>query len=332
MQKITCISYHATGSGAVDDYLREFSGVNFAHSGIECRFLQDPDGISDLEYNLVENPNRLNSGFALKRYLKFAKNNHRTYEHIFGNAWMLETERYINELISVKFKGYWHAEILLMPKLKQLYFKSRRAINKLLPSKYKEPSWKNYFPNEIFYHVYISREEFLMKTREYVNRLCSKCATGHDEFFVLDQFIPTTNLNHYLAYVDDLKVIIVDRDPRDVLIQNIIVNDHVLPKDPEVFATVYKDHRLMSCRNFGAPNILRIQFEDIIYHYDETTSKIRNFLGLDENHHINKYKYLNPEISKKNTKMWISHPEYAGIAHVIEDRIPEYIYHFNDVL
>ena len=35
---------------------------------MEFRFIQDPDGISDLEYNLVENFNRHNSGHALKRY------------------------------------------------------------------------------------------------------------------------------------------------------------------------------------------------------------------------------------------------------------------------
>ena len=73
MKKISCVGYHATGSGAVDDYLREFDNIESANYGIESRFLQDPDGISDLEYNLIENPHRLNSGFALKRFLIFAR-------------------------------------------------------------------------------------------------------------------------------------------------------------------------------------------------------------------------------------------------------------------
>lgn len=37
-EKVTCISYHATGSGAVDDYLREFDGFTYAPSDVECRF------------------------------------------------------------------------------------------------------------------------------------------------------------------------------------------------------------------------------------------------------------------------------------------------------
>ena len=73
MKKISCVGYHATGSGAVDDFLREFDNIQTAEYGIECRFLQDPDGISDLEHQLIENYHRLNSGFALKRFLMFAK-------------------------------------------------------------------------------------------------------------------------------------------------------------------------------------------------------------------------------------------------------------------
>lgn len=330
MQKLTCIGYHATGSGAVDDYLREFEGFNFAASGVECRFLQDPDGISDLEYNLIENPNRLNSGYALKRYLRFAKDNHRTYEHIFGKAWIPETERYIDKLSSLKFPGYWHQEILLMPQTKQLYFKFRRGINRLLPKKLKDPSWKNYFPNETFFHVYVTRDEFIRITREYINRLCDQHSKETDHFFMLDQFIPTSNMERYLQYPDELKVIIVDRDPRDVLIQNIIVNDHVLPKEPSVFAQVYKDHRKMSSMDFESSQILRIQFEDLIYHYDETTKIIRSFLGISESTHIHPFKYLKPEVSIKNTQMWKRYPEYIETAREIEKLIPEYIYQFDD--
>lgn len=328
MQKVTCISYHATGSGAVDDYLREFEGFNFAASGVECRFLQDPDGISDLQYNLIDNPNRLNSGYALKRYIRFAKNNHRTYENIFGNAWLQETKAYIDSLITERFKGYWHEEILLMPLYKRLYYLFRRALNKVAPKSLKVPSWKNYFPNEVFFHVYINKEDFFSKTQQYLNHLCDRNVKDSDRYFMLDQLIPTSNIPRYLQYVDSLKVIIVDRDPRDVLIQNIIVNDHVLPKDPQVFARVYRDHRLISDEKYQSDMVLRIQFEDLVYKYEETTQKIKAFLDLDESKHINKQKYFNPEISIKNTQMWISHPEYSEVARTIEELIPEYLYEF----
>jgi hypothetical protein len=66
---ITCAGYYGTGSSAIIDYLTEFEDC-FSMSNYEFRFLQDPEGISDLEFNLVSNHNRHNSGHALKKYQK----------------------------------------------------------------------------------------------------------------------------------------------------------------------------------------------------------------------------------------------------------------------
>ena len=74
MKKIACVGYHATGAGVIDDLFREFDNVAQGMYEVETRLLQDPDGVSDLEYYLVDNPHRLNSGYALKRYLKYARN------------------------------------------------------------------------------------------------------------------------------------------------------------------------------------------------------------------------------------------------------------------
>ena len=69
MKVITCASYYGTGSSAISDYISEFKGVK-SLTDYEFRFAHDPDGLSELEYNLVENFNRHNSGHALKRYKK----------------------------------------------------------------------------------------------------------------------------------------------------------------------------------------------------------------------------------------------------------------------
>ena len=61
MRFITCASYYGSGSSVITDFVSEFSEV-YSYGDFEFRFIQDPDGISDLEYNLVENFNRHNSG------------------------------------------------------------------------------------------------------------------------------------------------------------------------------------------------------------------------------------------------------------------------------
>ena len=80
MRKIACVGYHATGAGVIDDLFREFDNVAQGTYEVETRLLQDPDGISDLEYYLVDNPHRLNSGYELKRFLTYVKNTTRSYK------------------------------------------------------------------------------------------------------------------------------------------------------------------------------------------------------------------------------------------------------------
>lgn len=78
----------------------------------EFRFAQDPDGLSELEYNLVENFNRHNSGHALKRYKKLVDyySNHffvKRYEKYFNNKWKTISYNYINSLTDFKYPGLW---------------------------------------------------------------------------------------------------------------------------------------------------------------------------------------------------------------------------------
>ena len=52
MKIITCAGYYGTGSSAVTDILGEFDNIHFM-GDYEFRFIQDPGGIADLEYNIV---------------------------------------------------------------------------------------------------------------------------------------------------------------------------------------------------------------------------------------------------------------------------------------
>ena len=328
MKKVTCISYHATGSGAVDDYLREFDGFTYAPSDVECRFLQDPDGISDLEYNLVDNWHRLNSGFAVKRYKKFARMNKRTYQLIFGKCWLDETDKYIRDLVDFEFPGYWHGDVNEQPFIPWAIYKIRRAFSKIMPRKYRKTQDYNYFPYLTSYHCACSREEFYQKTQDYTEALCEKMARPDTEYLVLDQCVSTTNVKRYLNYIRDLKVIIVDRDPRDVYIQAMRDGDHVLPHDPLLFAKQYRDMRRTIDDEIKDPRILRIHFEDLIYRYDFTTKQINEFLGISEEKHEDLRKHFNPDISIRNTQLWINDKNYNNQIKIIEQELEDFLYLF----
>lgn len=328
MTVITCISFHGTGSGAVDDFFKEFDNCPSAPSDVECRFLQDPDGVCDLEYNLIDNPHRLNSGYALKRYMWYVRERSYTYGKIFGKKWVEYSEAYIDSLTTEKYKGYWLGDLILLPTPMKAFYYFRRLVNKVLPKAIRKPGYFNYFPNKEYLHSFVTREYFLEQTRKYVDNLCQLLNPDNCEFVLLDQLIATSNVMRYIPYVNNLKVIMVDRDPRDLFIQQCLVGDHVLPKDPEIFARVYKDQRKMIGNIPEDAPVLKVRFEDLIFRYEETTSKIVKFTGEHEKNHVQKKEKFNPDVSKKNTQMWLTHPEFKDAAELIQTLLPEYLYPF----
>lgn len=325
MKKIACVGYHTTGSGVIDDLLREFDNVVQGQYEVECRVLQDPDGISDLEYNLVENPHRLNSGFAVKRFQNYVKRTNRTYKKIFGKDWMALSNEFAGRITKINYRGYWHGDIWLLNPILRYYHLFRRALSRMAPKKLREPWYYNYFPWLHTYHACMREEEFLECARDYIDRLCRAMNPDEKEFVVLDQLYAPGNLARYMRYTRDAKAIVVDRDPRDVFIYQRLIKDHTLPSTPEEFCTVYRDSRE---RFSEAPegSCLYIMFEDLIYHYEDSVKKVIDFIGTTDEHHVNKQTRFDPKISIKNTKLWEKHPEYAEAVKVIEENLPEFLY------
>lgn len=328
MKKIACVGHHCTGAGVIDDLFRECDNVAQGEYEVEFRLLQDADGISDLEYNLVDNPHRLYSGYALRRYLNYIKNVKRGYKSLFGPYFYKMAEDYVNSLAKFRFRGIGFLDFTLEPWYGKLFYWTRRATNKLC----RRMGWKrnmNYLPWVYSYHVLCSEEEFLEATRRYIDQLCEAMNPQKKEYVVLDQCLSPLNPLRYMRYVNDLKVIIVDRDPRDIYIHQKGLKEYVLPiGDIHQYCQAFRDNRYIKG---GKPNnILYIQFEDMIFHYDEMVQKVFDFVGIDKRHHINPKKYFNPGVSVRGIGTWRKHPEYAEDIKVIEEELPDFLYNLND--
>ena len=327
MVVVTCVGFHGTGSGAVDDFFREFSCFSQGGYEKECRLLQDPDGVSDLEYNLVENPHRLNSGFALKRFRIMMKQYSRVYRNIFGSNYMKYIDEYIDELTDIKYKGYWFGDIWLEPNINRYIYWAKRAVHKVLPKRFQTRLCYNYFPKIDTYHTCLTEDEFLKATRKFMNRLCSKLIVDGKQYVMLDQLVHPNNLERYMRYVENLFVVIVDRDPRDVYIEQRNVNEHTLPVDPVEFCKVYKDTRRMYSE-VNNDCVLSIHFEDMIYKYDEYSKIVMDFVGVTEDQHLYPKTRFNPSKSIKNTQLWKHYPQYVDAVKIIEEQLPEYLYNY----
>lgn len=328
MEKIACAGYHGTGAGVIDDLLREFD--NIAQGAYECesRYLHDADGISDLEYNLVENPHRLNSGYAIRRFLAYAKMNNRQLSKVYGSYWLTLAKKYANSITKFEYSGHKGHETSLYSCWEHKLAFIKKVFNKLKPQKYRNPAWHDYYPGHTTLHSKLSEAEFLEKTRIFVDELCEKIPhKSDDEFVVIDQMFPGNNIERYLRYVNNVKVIIVDRDPRDLYIRQRSLPDHVLPNDPYQFCEYYRDIRPKP--GFVAPsNVLYVSFEDMIFKYDEMVKKVLNFLEIDPIHHISPRSHFDPSVSIRGTKTWLKYPEYAKEIEIIEKELSDYLYNY----
>jgi hypothetical protein len=98
----TTTGYYGTGSSAITDLMMESSDIHCV-GDIEIRYFHDPFGLSDIEYYLVENPNRHNSGYALKKFeknVKYWSGNRfiKRYERLFEGNFLKESQSYIEKL------------------------------------------------------------------------------------------------------------------------------------------------------------------------------------------------------------------------------------------
>ena len=336
MRFISCASYYGTGSSAITDFVSEFEDV-YSFTNEEFRFIQDPDGISDLEFNLVECFNRHNSGHALKRYKRlvdfYAGNSiSKKYAAFFGENWKNISYNYINELMDFSYKGWWQYD--LYDRGPFFYFR-KRIFNKLLHATIwrnkPELTW-NSMKNEITYASHPSEQKFLAATQLYIEKLFKSVIPSEYQIMMVDQLVPPMNLSRYLRYFNNnIQVVVVDRDPRDIFVlEKYVWKDGVIPTDVDIFCKWFlytREHR--KHENMNTAQIKFLHFEDLVYNYEKTTESLMKWLKLDANRHTKKKEIFNPEISKRNTKVWEKFPESKKEIEIITKKLGEYLY-FND--
>lgn len=331
MKVITVASYYGTGSSAVTDYISEFKDVK-SLTDYEFRFAHDPDGLSELEYNLIENFNRHNSGHALKRYKDIVDyyGNHfcvKRYEPYFNGNWKKLSYEYINSLVDFSYKGRWQFDFYDKGRWYEFWHKfPERIMHKTFWRK--KPDKHVGMNRGVLYASHPTEKEFLEKTRDYTDKLIKSANPENLPYVILDQLVPSTNIERHARYFNNLKVFLVDRDPRDIYLLNKFEwKCGMVPTDVETFIKWFKYTRSpRKTEDFNPDRVMFVKFEDLVYNYEETTSKIAEFIGLSKENHINPKKLFNPSVSIKNTKTWEKYQ--TEDIKLIEKELKEYLYQY----
>lgn len=326
-----------SGSSAVTNLLSEIKGYDDNNSEFEYVMLHCPDGLFDLEDKLLLGNNALRSDEALHRFMYcmsdlYNKNNYWTsgYKKKVSSDFMAFCNEFIYELMDAELENvYWYFQQNPVTYLMNVKNYLRRILGKISGGKVKINRSIRY-PNMIL--SFPTPDYFYTASRKFLNKIYT--ALGYDKHhLILDQFLLPHNLFRIKNYFDDsLRVIVVDRDPRDVFVLNkyIWAPKSVAipyPLNAEIFCKIYKKTREGE-RYLDDKRILRIHFEDLIYMYDETIEHIYNFIGTKPEVHFKKKQLFDPDISINNTQLFHLTKDSYRECEIIKQRLRDYTYNF----
>lgn len=334
---ITC-GYMGSGSSAATDFVSEIDGFDNNNGDFEYILLHCPDGVFDLEDKLLLGNCVVRSDEALHRFSDcmktlFDRKNFwpGMYKKRVSNDFFNITKEFIADLTDFKFDDtvYWYFQQIPDTYLLQIRYYMMRFIKRLFHNQSRLHPILKYKGMSI---AYPSSKSFYKAAQKYLNNFYQ--LLGYNEHnLLLDQFLLPHNLYRIKNYFDDnVRIIVVDRDPRDVFVLNKYIwlksgCPVAYPVDVETFCDYYEKMRA-SERMVEDDRIVRIHFEDLIYNYEETEKKICTLLDISTESHLQKKIYFNPEKSIVNTQVFAQIKESSNEVKYIENKLGKYIYHF----
>ena len=229
---ISCTGYGNTGSSAATNFFEEFSNVlSVGGSEFEFSFLHEADGIIDLFYALTEG-HRLKVDLAVKRFLRLVKRLNfanplgKNYKDIFNNKFLDFTYKYLDDLEIIKWNGHWHrlhdVQIVNYNEtlVKEKFF--NRLIKKNGYKLYEPDSWRPGLSlRDEMYYGGIDKSKFIEVTKSYLLKLLDEFDPNNQyEYLLFDQLVPANCNSLYTQLFDNIFVVVVDRDPRDLYFAN----------------------------------------------------------------------------------------------------------------
>lgn len=342
MKYLATVGYYGTGSSAITDLVSEYSDVyNPTNSDYELKFFFGYNGIPKLHNYIINQQNY--QMYAVRDFLSEAEfvstfGTKMNYEKYFNRMFMKLTREYIRELGGTYYsKGYTSLDYYQLSKVKILIWriinKVYSIVNALNPHKEdKRMSTVHPFEHKIDVYMFdISENEFFKITGKYLDGLFSSI-TKDFQTFMIDGIIDRKIIDFINKCFSDIRICIVDRDPRDVYLSMKYVWKVTKPSDINVekFVESWKLERRQTVYE-KLENVLKIQFEDMIYNYENTIRKIEEFMNLNPDNHIHIRTRFNPEVSKNNTRLWEKiENEKENIAY-IENELSDWLYSYDKV-
>ena len=311
MEVVIVAGYGWSGSSAVIDLLKEYDRVSAPPA--EFRLIRDPHGLVQLEHALVEDWEPINSFAAINDYIWLCKKLNRnqknkllpiglSYKRKINKRFLDITLDYVNKLTMFKYSFYCY-----YTQFKQTYFSYllNKVMRKIV-SVFRLKGESALKANQVVFSQ-PSKEQFRSITMDYLEELFKETMEkNHSNLLILDQAVSPNNSDWALKYFRHAKVIVVDRDPRDIYAdlithKSLIGNDLTDPNNIDKYLAWHNALR----KNLKiSKDVLYVNFEDVVLNYEETKTKIESFSNLSCSEHSNKFSYFDPKKSIHNIGIW----------------------------
>lgn len=330
---IGACGFGATGSSVVTDYLKEFDNIN-VKDDLEFTYLTALDGLLYLERSVMNPYNRTRDSIAaIGRFLDVVKRKKRNYENhgLSSEVFEKSAKGFIDAITMTKW--YWTGSAKKVGwRYRPMKVLRNYMLNKYIPAKERELGHRiSCWPLEEV-RLSVRPDNFYEAARKHVDELLKGMGLDQDKVIALDQPFAGNNPQACFPFYKDPYAIVVDRDPRDLYVfgkTKLMGKMHFFPIDRvEDFIIYYKCLRKDQPYLQDNPRILRLRFEDMIYEYDKTTAKLREFLNLPENPHPKSV--FDPSLSIANTQVFKRYPQFAEDVKKIEEALPEYLFDFSN--
>lgn len=324
----TC-GFGSTGSSAVTDYLKEFD-IYQVMDNIEFTWVSATDGLIDLDLHVNHPHSRTEESIkAIYRYKELCASTAKSLSRIGvpRDLFLKSVDEFVDSIVTTSW--WWYS-----PKQESHIFnRLRKLIARNIVQKWEIKNgchWEGFPYNKVLFSA--CPENFEEKARKHVMDIFRASGADPNKPIALDQPFPGNNPQACFKYFVDPYAIVVDRDPRDnyVFAKTKLLTkpfSHLMPVNSvEDFVKYYRALRENQPYKEDCDRILSIKFEDMVYHYDETTKLIRDFLHLPEN--PNPKSIFDPHISMPNTQVWKRFPQFAKDIEYIEKELPEYLFDY----
>tara|TARA_B100000902_G_scaffold400034_1_gene474855 strand:- start:6390 stop:7367 length:978 start_codon:yes stop_codon:yes gene_type:complete len=309
MKVVVTIGTGNSGAGAVHDFLTNCTKYKSPFLGQEFRMMDDPDGIQNLYNNFYVNCSINNPSNAIMRFRNYIHNlihlkmkiNNKNI-NIYDKKILSLTEEYIQNITTLNYKAY--PQFIAI----QSNFLERRFSNlkkKIFQSGSENDLFKMYLP--------VKKDIFFRYSKIYLNKIIkSQLHFKKTNYVILDQSLNMWNFADIFSYFDDVKVILVTRDPRAIFNSMKKRQSGAYPGYDLNVWTKWYDQVIKKFYNYKKnipkkymKKVLEIKFENFCNNYELEQKKLLKFIKckkMNNNFNIEKSRFNTVKAKKELSK------------------------------